>query len=222
MDLKTGATRRVSPGAGKTTCGYFHPKLDKIIFASSHLDPDAKKHYEIERKAARRGKSDQEAPPLCLGLRSVYDDLRGQPRRLRDSNGLTDAKGYNAEGSYSADGKQNRFLLQSLRRKKPRTLHHGRRRQERAQADERPRLLQRRPVLLPRRQKSHLPQRPQEEGPPAALRHQRRRLRREGPHRRRQTGSSGPPTGTRTASTSSTPRPITPIRWCGPTTIFTG
>src|SRR5437588_5023048 len=51
MDLKSGATRRVSPGLGKTTCGYFHPKEDKIIFASSHLDPDARKHYEIERKA---------------------------------------------------------------------------------------------------------------------------------------------------------------------------
>src|SRR5947209_1641152 len=50
MDLKTGATRRVSPGAGKTTCGYFHPTENKILFASSHLDPDAKKHYEVERK----------------------------------------------------------------------------------------------------------------------------------------------------------------------------
>src|ERR1051326_7981259 len=48
MDLKTGATRRVSPGVGKTTCGYFHPTKDKIIFASSHLDPDASKHYAGE------------------------------------------------------------------------------------------------------------------------------------------------------------------------------
>src|SRR5438309_6065565 len=56
MDLASGATRRVSPGAGKTTCGYFHPRLDKIIFASSHLDPDAKKHYEIEFKAREEEK----------------------------------------------------------------------------------------------------------------------------------------------------------------------
>src|ERR1700730_5587189 len=61
MDLDTGAARRVSPGAGKTTCGYFHPDGKKIIFASSHLDPDAKKHYEAEnhlreedRKAKKR------------------------------------------------------------------------------------------------------------------------------------------------------------------------
>src|SRR3954465_15115151 len=31
MDLKSGATRRVSPGVGKTTCGYFHPGGKKII-----------------------------------------------------------------------------------------------------------------------------------------------------------------------------------------------
>src|ERR1700675_1710648 len=53
MDLKTGAFRRVSPGVGKTTCGFFSPDGKKIIFASSHLDPDAKKHYapEIAQRA---------------------------------------------------------------------------------------------------------------------------------------------------------------------------
>src|SRR5947199_10006317 len=50
MDLKSGAFRRVSPGAGKTTCGFFHPSGDKIIWASSHLDPDAAKHYDAEHK----------------------------------------------------------------------------------------------------------------------------------------------------------------------------
>src|SRR5581483_6663118 len=45
MDLETGATRRVSPGVGKTTCGYFAPDGKKIIFSSTHLDPDARKHY---------------------------------------------------------------------------------------------------------------------------------------------------------------------------------
>src|SRR3954447_23198875 len=48
MDLASGQVRRVSPGAGKTTCGYFAPDGKKIIFASSHLDPDAKKHYAEE------------------------------------------------------------------------------------------------------------------------------------------------------------------------------
>src|SRR5947209_20214268 len=47
-DLKTGRTRRVSPGVGKTTCAYFRPDGQKVIFASTHLDPDAKAHYAGE------------------------------------------------------------------------------------------------------------------------------------------------------------------------------
>src|SRR4051794_19739962 len=50
MELSSGKFRRVSPGVGKTTCSYFHPKEKKIIFASTHLDPDAKKHYAAELK----------------------------------------------------------------------------------------------------------------------------------------------------------------------------
>src|SRR5438270_6966665 len=49
MELASGRFERVSPGAGKTTCGYFHPHGKKIIFASSHSDPDAVKHYAVER-----------------------------------------------------------------------------------------------------------------------------------------------------------------------------
>src|SRR5262245_52096491 len=61
QDQDTGKYRRVSPGAGKTTCAYFAPDGRKIIFASSHLDRDAAKHYapeyaqrEEDQKAGRR------------------------------------------------------------------------------------------------------------------------------------------------------------------------
>src|SRR5271166_7086087 len=56
MDLDTGKFRRVSPGAGKTTCSFFRPDGKKIIFASSHLDSDAKKKYaeELARRAEER------------------------------------------------------------------------------------------------------------------------------------------------------------------------
>jgi Tol biopolymer transport system component len=104
MDLKTGATRRVSPGAGKTTCGFFHPTQQKIIFASSHLDPDARKHYEVERKAREEEKAAKKRrryvwdfDPYMTIFESDYDGSRLKR--------LTDAKGYNAEGSYAADGK---------------------------------------------------------------------------------------------------------------------
>ena len=42
MDLETGDTRRVSPGIGKTTCAWIHPHADKVFFASTHADPQAR------------------------------------------------------------------------------------------------------------------------------------------------------------------------------------
>jgi Tol biopolymer transport system component len=104
MDLKSGATRRVSPGVGKTTCGYFHPKFDKILFASSHLDPGAKNHYEDEFKA-------RAAEKLAKVRRRYvwdFDPFMEIFESNLDGSGLrrlTDSKGYDAEGSYSADGK---------------------------------------------------------------------------------------------------------------------
>jgi Tol biopolymer transport system component len=105
MDLATGKTRRVSPGVGKTTCSYFHPSGKKIIFASTHLDPDAKKHYAEEyrkrdedRRAGRRRRYVWDFDPH-MTIFEANPDGTGLKR-------LTHAKGYNAEGSYSADGKQ--------------------------------------------------------------------------------------------------------------------
>jgi Tol biopolymer transport system component len=104
MDLATGQFRRVSPGVGKTTCSYFRPDGKKIIFASTHLDPKAKEQYaeeysarEAERKAGqrRRYKWDFDAH---MDIFEANPDGTGLKR-------LTDAAGYDAEGSYSPDGK---------------------------------------------------------------------------------------------------------------------
>ena len=104
QDLATGRPHRVSPGVGKTTCSYFSPDGKKIIFASSHLDPDAKARYAVEykqrdedRKAGihRRYKWDFDAH---LDIFEANPDGSGLKR-------LTDAPGYDAEGSYSPDGK---------------------------------------------------------------------------------------------------------------------
>ena len=53
LDLITGETTRVSPGAGKTTCGFFQPGTDRVIFASTHADPQslAKQKTELEFRA---------------------------------------------------------------------------------------------------------------------------------------------------------------------------
>src|SRR4029077_8405146 len=42
LDLTTGDAARVSPGYGKTTCSFFRPGTDEILFASTHHDPRSK------------------------------------------------------------------------------------------------------------------------------------------------------------------------------------
>ena len=57
MDLETGDVERVSPGHGKTTCAWIHPSGAKVLFASTHEDPEAraKQKAEIEERASGGG-----------------------------------------------------------------------------------------------------------------------------------------------------------------------
>src|SRR5262245_33028796 len=54
LDLESGDSHRVSPGTGKTTCAFFRPSSDDVLFASTHLDPQAraKQKAEIEFRAS--------------------------------------------------------------------------------------------------------------------------------------------------------------------------
>lgn len=105
QDLATGRVQRVSPGVGKTTCAYFSPDGHKIIFASTHLDPDARSHYatelrlrDEERKLKQRRRYQWDFDP-CMDIFEANPDGSGLRR-------LTDTPGYDAEGSYSPDGQQ--------------------------------------------------------------------------------------------------------------------
>src|SRR6187551_1181932 len=44
LDFATGETKRISPGMGKTTCAFFRPGSDQILFASTHHDPKSKQY----------------------------------------------------------------------------------------------------------------------------------------------------------------------------------
>lgn len=104
MDLDGGKFRRVSPGVGKTTCAYFHPTDKKVIFASSHLDPDAKKHYAVERDLREQERKTKKRRRYVWDFDPHMAIFEADPDSLKLKK-LTDAEGYNAEGSYSADGK---------------------------------------------------------------------------------------------------------------------
>ena len=150
-NLATGETRRVSPGVGKTTCSYFRPDGKKIIFASTHSDPDAKKKQADElrqrdedAKAGKHRGYSWDFDPFM----TIYEaNLDGS-----DLKPLTKAKGYNAEGSYSPDGKRIVFCSNRDGRGEFRVVHHGQRRQERPPVDARAGVLQRRTVFLAGRQ----------------------------------------------------------------------
>ena len=93
--------RRISPGRGRTTCSYFSPDGKQILFASAHDNPDLP---EIERKARELA---------AAGGRRRYEWDFDQHMDIYVCNHdgtkmkqLTDAPGYDAEGSYSSDGKQ--------------------------------------------------------------------------------------------------------------------
>lgn len=104
MDLVTETASVVSPGIGLTTCSWIHPTLDRIMFSSTHEDPDAlaKQAEEIEFRLS--------------GIERAYgwDYDRHYDIYQADSDGgnlvnLTDIDGYDAEGSYSSDGSKILF-----------------------------------------------------------------------------------------------------------------
>lgn len=99
MDLKTGRTNRVSPGQGKTTCSWIAPDGKKVLFASTHADPELKKKAEaewVERKTPTK--------KYNWSFDDTYEIYEARPDGKGLKN-LTNAKGYDAEGSYSPDGK---------------------------------------------------------------------------------------------------------------------
>ncbi len=105
LELATGKFRRVSTGVGKTTCSFFRPDGKKIIYASTHLDPDSRKHYVEEIQRREDEHKTKKYRRYVWDFDSAFDIFEANP----DGSGLkrlTTSRGYDAEGSYSPDGKQ--------------------------------------------------------------------------------------------------------------------
>jgi len=101
LDLNTGDTTRVSPGTGKTTCGFFQSGRDRVLFASTHADPQALAKQKAELEFRASGKQRRYAWD--------YDDTFEIYSARQDGTDLVDlthSPGYDAEGAFSTDGKQ--------------------------------------------------------------------------------------------------------------------
>jgi Tol biopolymer transport system component len=99
MNVQTGATHRVSPGQGKTTCSWIHPSNKKVLFSSTHHDPELKKKAQAEWEERKNPKT-----KYNWSFDDAYEiyEASMDGKNLRN---LTRAKGYDAEASYSPDGK---------------------------------------------------------------------------------------------------------------------
>ncbi len=104
-DLSTGsAPELVSTGEGKCTCAYFHPDGKSILFASSHLDPSIRE-INNERPTRRKAPAYSRSERYSWDFDPYMEIFRAAP----DGSNLvrlTNAEGYDAEGSYSPDGTQ--------------------------------------------------------------------------------------------------------------------
>lgn len=102
--LAGGEPQLISTGRGRTTCSFFSPDGRHVLFASSHLDPHldqtesaARSQAEEDRKTGRRRRYQWDF--------DRYMDLFEADLNGKNLHRLTDAKGYDAEGAYSRDGK---------------------------------------------------------------------------------------------------------------------
>lgn len=100
--MKTDGTglRRVSSGDGRTTCGYFAPDGSRIIYASTHLGGP-----ECPPSPPRGGR-------YVWPVYEDYDIFSARPDGT-DLRRLTEAAGYDAEGTYAPDG--SRIVFTSAR-----------------------------------------------------------------------------------------------------------
>jgi Tol biopolymer transport system component len=100
MNLDGSDVRMVSTGKGRTTCAYFFPHGKRILYSSTHLGraecppkPDYSRGY-------------------VWGIYSSYDIFTARPDGS-DLKQLTNTPGYDAEATFSTDGKK--IVFTSLR-----------------------------------------------------------------------------------------------------------
>lgn len=104
MDLETGDQERISPGMGKTTCAWIHPDGKRVLFASTHTDPESKKLQQAEYEERKTSK----VRKYSWDYDEHYEiwEYTLADKKLKN---LTNTLGYDAEGGWSPDGKKMVF-----------------------------------------------------------------------------------------------------------------
>ena len=115
VNLTTGQTFRISPGMGKTTCAFFRPGTDQILFSSTHHDPKSKQFQDEELAFRASGKERRYAWDYDPEM-----EIYVVAEKSREIQRLTNTRGYDAEASYSPDGEW--IVFSSMRDAYNRTL----------------------------------------------------------------------------------------------------
>lgn len=99
LDFESGNTHRISPGFGKTTCGFFQPGTQRVLFCSTHEDSLArqKQKEELEFRASGQVRRYSWDYDPAYEIYSANRDGSGLSR-------LTQSEGYDAEAAFSPDG----------------------------------------------------------------------------------------------------------------------
>jgi len=100
LDMASGDSKRISPGIGKTTCAFFRPGTDEILFSSTHHDPKSKQYQDEENAFRASGKERRYSWDYDVEM-----DIYAYGEKSSDLKRLTTAHGYDAEASYSPDGR---------------------------------------------------------------------------------------------------------------------
>ncbi|MEM7453077.1 MAG: M20/M25/M40 family metallo-hydrolase [Planctomycetota bacterium] len=99
LDFETGDIEQVSPGFGKTTCAWIHPEGNKVLYSSTQEDPQAREKMLEEIRMREEGTERRYAWDYDTTYEIFEFDRKDKTYRQ-----LTDAEGYDAEGSWSPDG----------------------------------------------------------------------------------------------------------------------
>src|ERR1700704_4406206 len=89
LDLSSGETKRISSGLGKTTCAFFRPGSNDILFASTDADPKSKQLQDEENSFRASGKERRYSWDYDPEM-----DIYSYNQTTHAMKRLTDARGY--------------------------------------------------------------------------------------------------------------------------------